>query len=220
MNAAKTVRGRTVRTCGAAAALAVAGALAFGACGGSSGSTSSSTPASSGTSSSAAPGGTPAGSVGASGDGSGAGPKTSLGKAGAAAVKKVAGGTLISIELERHGTVWEAQVAAKDGTEHKVNVSASTGSVTSTHAEHEGAADRAKHRTRIADAQVDYADAANKARATVPGGRVTELNLDGYRGRTVWEADVKDRSGVKHEVKLDAANGDVLVDHPSTGDDD
>lgn len=217
MSAADTVRGRTVRTCGTAVALAAAGVLALGACGGSSGpGASSSAPSSS----------APAGSTGAAGNGAGSGAgqgggqSAGLEKAGAAAVAKVAGGTLVSIELERHGTVWEAQVVSRDGAEHEMDVSAATGAVTSAHAKREGAADRAKHRTRIADAKVDYADAAKKIRATVRDGRITELNLDGYHGGTVWEADVDDHAGVRHEVKLNAANGAVLADHTSTGDDD
>ena len=43
----------------------------------------------------------------------------------------------------------------------------------------------------------------------VPGGRITELNLDDEAGRTVWEADVFDESQVKHEVAIDAVSGEV-----------
>lgn len=47
--------------------------------------------------------------------------------------------------------------------------------------------------------------------AEVPGGAVTELDLDSANGTTVWEAEVIDESGTKHEVTVDAATGTVLA---------
>jgi uncharacterized membrane protein YkoI len=47
-------------------------------------------------------------------------------------------------------------------------------------------------------------------RSQVDGGTVVELNLDDHNGRTVWEADVNDASGAKHEVTIDASTGDPV----------
>lgn len=134
-----------------------------------------------------------------------------LGRAGGTAVAAVPGSTLVSIESEHDGT-WEAQVVTADGAEHHVDVTADGSTVVGTpRLDDEDEADRAKHRERIQAAVLDYAAAADAVRAEVPGGAVTELNLDADNGTTVWEADVIDGSGTKHEVTIDAATGEVLA---------
>ncbi|QCQ92068.1 PepSY domain-containing protein [Rhodococcus sp. SGAir0479] len=158
------------------------------------------------TSPSPSPSSTPAGATGApSPDGQ------ALGRAGAAAVAAVPGGTLVSIETEHDGT-WEAQVVTPDGVEHHVDVSPDGATVLGApRVDEEDESDRAKHRERVQAAVLDYAAAADAVRAEVPGGAVTELDLDSDNGVTVWEADVIDGSGTKHEVTIDAATGQVLA---------
>lgn len=171
--------------------------LALGACGG--GNENGSAPsAPSGGAASTAPSAARTGSAAA------------LKHAGATAEKRVDGGTLVSIERESGGAVWETQVVAPDGKEHELDVAASGGTVRSAHVKKESAAKRAEHRKRVAAAKVGYATAADTMSGAVPGGSVTELNLDDRRGTTVWEGDVR-TGGAKHEVKLDAASGAVLV---------
>jgi uncharacterized membrane protein YkoI len=179
----------------AAVAATVGAVFVLGACGGGGGSAESS-PASSAASGAPSP--------------AEMGPGVPLEKAGATAEKRVDRGTLTSIELENGAASWEAQVVAPDGTEHEINVATSSGKVTSAHVKKESAADRAKHRTRVAAAKLDYAAAARKMRGAVPGGKITELNLDDHRGTTVWEGDVR-AGNVKHEVTLDAASGAVIA---------
>jgi uncharacterized membrane protein YkoI len=48
--------------------------------------------------------------------------------------------------------------------------------------------------------------------AAVPGGRVTGVDLAEESGRVVWEGDVLDRARNRHEVRIDAVSGAVLVD--------
>ncbi|WP_067177280.1 PepSY domain-containing protein [Microtetraspora niveoalba] len=132
-----------------------------------------------------------------------------LRQAAAAALRAVPGSTLISIETEENGRLWEAQVVDRDGTEHQMDVESGRVVVGPT-IKPEDAHDKAKHRARVAAAKLDYAAAADKILATVPGGRITELNLDTERGRTVWESDVITPDGVKHEVTVDAASGAVV----------
>lgn len=139
-------------------------------------------------------------------------------RAGATAEHAVAYSTLISIETEAGGKQWKAQVVTGDGTEHEVRVSRSGDNVvTGPTTKHEGAQDKAQHRRRVNAAKLNYRQATHKIAAAVSGGRITELNLDTYRGTTVWEADVI-ASGTKHSVKLDAKTGKVLVD--KTGEQD
>lgn len=183
----------------AAVAVTAGAVLVLGGCGGGGG-TAASTPA-----------GSPA-SGPASGTPSAAEmrPGVTLEDAGATAEKRVAGGTLVSIEREDGDAVWETQVVATDGTEHEIDVATSGGKVTSARVKKESAAKRAEHRTRVVAAKLTYAAAAAKMRAAVPNGAITELNLDDHRGTTVWEGDVR-AGDVKHEVKLNAASGAVVT---------
>ncbi|NUT44062.1 MAG: PepSY domain-containing protein, partial [Thermoactinospora sp.] len=125
-----------------------------------------------------------------------------------AAIAAVPGSKLISIETEENGKLWEIQVVGADGTEHEMDVQ--NGKVVSgPTTKEEDADDKAKHRARIAAAKLDYAQAADKIAAAVPEGRITELNLDTEKGKTVWEADVMTPDGTKHEVAVDAGTGTV-----------
>lgn len=197
----------------APAALGAAAVLALGACGGGTSPTASASAAR-----------TPAGPAS-----SGPGARTpqaemrapaTLEKAGATAAGRVPGGTLVSIELEENGTVWETEVVAADGTEHAIDVHTRDGSVGASHVKRESAAKHAEHRQRVRAAKIDYRAAAAKARAAVRDGKITELNLDDHRGTTVWESDVTDTSGTKHEVRIDAASGALLANRTASGDDD
>lgn len=133
-----------------------------------------------------------------------------LERAGATAVAAVPGSVLVSIESE-HDQTWEAQVVTPDGVEHHVDVTSDGSSVVGTpRIDDQDDADRAKHRDRVQAATLDYTAATAALLTEVPGGSVTELNLDSDNGTTVWEADVIDGSGTKHEVTIDAATGTVL----------
>ncbi|GAA3558920.1 hypothetical protein GCM10022419_044370 [Nonomuraea rosea] len=146
----------------------------------------------------ATPTGSPSGRAGA-GD---------LRTAAQAALGAVPGSTLISIETEENGRLWEVQVVGQDGTEHQMDVESGK-VVNGPTTEIEDAADKAKHQARVSAAKLDYAQAADKIAAAVPEGRITELNLDGEQGRTVWESDVVTPDGTKHEVTVDATSGTV-----------
>jgi len=194
----------------AAIAVAAGAVLVLGGCGGGGGTAA-------GASSSAPASGTPAGTPSGTSSGQEMSPVVTLEDAGATAVKRVSGGTLVSIELEDGGAVWETQVVAADGTEHAIDVATSGGKVTSAHVKQESAAKRAEHRKRVSAAKLGYAAAAGKMRAAVPGGKITELNLDDHRGTTVWEGDVH-AGNVKHEVRLNAASGTIITNRTASGD--
>ncbi|MFC4377684.1 PepSY domain-containing protein [Nocardia halotolerans] len=131
--------------------------------------------------------------------------------AGRTALAAVQDSTLISIETERDRG-WEVQVVTGDGVEHELEVSGDGNTVVlGPTAKNEDESDRAEHRDRIGAARVDYQAAADTVLEEVPGGTITELNLDGDNGTTVWEADVIDSSRVKHEVTIDAESGEVVA---------
>lgn len=135
-----------------------------------------------------------------------------LRQAGEAALKAVPDSTLISIESEENGRLWEVQVVAADGTEHELDVEAGTGKVIGKpRVEAEDAGDKAEHKRRVEEAKIGYLQAAEKIEAQVPGGRITELSLDGHNGKTVWKGDVVDSSRTKRFIMIDAGDGKILV---------
>lgn len=131
--------------------------------------------------------------------------------AGETAQAAVVGATVIAIETERDKTGWKVQVVSGDGTEHQVGVSADGTSVVSgPSVESETAQDKARHRSRVKAAKLDYRQAVSAVTVAVPG-RVTELNLGSHIGITVWEADVTDSDNTEHTVRIDAASGGVVT---------
>jgi uncharacterized membrane protein YkoI len=139
-------------------------------------------------------------------------------RAGALAEREVPHSTLSSIEAEGSGSRWEAQVLTPKGAEHTMVVSRhGTRILSGPTTTSESASDRAKHRRRLQDARLDYRQAAERATGAVPMGRITELDLDTYRGQTVWEAEVSPGAGPQHSLKIDARTGDVLANEIGTG---
>ncbi|MEU4577704.1 PepSY domain-containing protein [Nonomuraea sp. ATR24] len=133
-----------------------------------------------------------------------------LKKAAEAALAAVPNSTLISIESEEGGKLWEVQVVDNTGAEQQMDVDGASGQVVNgPTAEESDAEDKQKHLERVKAAKLTYAQAADKIAASVPQGRITELNLDSSNGKTVWESDVVTPNGTKHEVTVDAATGDV-----------
>jgi uncharacterized membrane protein YkoI len=193
----------SIRILAVAAAASLSLPLSLSACGGD-GEPSSSAP-STGTPHSSSPPASP----GTASPGTGAPASGALDKAAATALKEVPDSTVISIETE--GTGWEVQTVTSDGTEHELMVSGDGGMVVRQDTEQEDAADKAEHRERVKAATLDYKEAAEKMRSAVPDARITELNLDTWRGTTVWEGDMTGSGGTKHEVKIDAASGQVLL---------
>ncbi|MCJ1713314.1 PepSY domain-containing protein [Curtobacterium sp. VKM Ac-2922] len=138
--------------------------------------------------------------------------------AAATARKAVGSGTVVSIEQERNGSAWEVLVVAEDGTEREVHTDAAgTGA--------EGAPrtdgtdpDDVEENQRIVDAaELDVAEAADRLTGAVAGS-VTELGLDDHAGTVVWEGDVRDASGTKHSIRIDAGSGDVVTNTVDTDD--
>ena len=143
----------------------------------------------------------------------------SLEDAGDAALKEVPDSTVISLETENNETQWEVQVVTSDGTEHEVIISAEDGSVVgSPTEENDDAQDKKKHQQRVDAATVDFKEAAAKFRDAVPEARITELGLDDEHGTTVWEGDLIDGDGAKHEVQIDAGSGDVITNSQDSDD--
>ncbi|GAA2656924.1 hypothetical protein GCM10010412_027240 [Nonomuraea recticatena] len=146
-------------------------------------------------------------SPGEASPGAGAG---DLQKAGSAATEAIEGGTIISIEAEDDGRLWEVHVVGSDGVEQQLDVDAESGDVVSgPTAEDDDAGDKARLMALVKGAELSYEEAAEKVATAVPGGKITELSLDRHQGKVVWEADVMGSDGTKQEVRVDAKDGTV-----------
>ncbi|MEU6710947.1 PepSY domain-containing protein [Nonomuraea sp. NPDC046802] len=162
------------------------------------------------------PGGTPPGSPTGSPPGSpGQAGATQLRQAAQAALSAVPNSKIILIKSEAEGRRWEVRVVGEDGTEHQMDVESGK-VVRGPSTEESDEAEKAKHRELVKAAKLDYSQAADKILAAVPGGRITELNLDNEQGKTVWEADVLTANGAKQEVAVDAVTGEVTRSSATT----
>jgi len=78
----------------------------------------------------------------------------------------------------------------------------------------------AKTNPLLKDARITEAVARQTALTKVPGGKVTESELEKEDGKLVWSFDIKvaGKSGIE-EVQVDAITGDVVaVEHESPDD--
>ena len=128
----------------------------------------------------------------------------------ALAKREVGEGTVVSVQDESAGTEWDVLVVLTDGTEQEVHLSDAGAVLAGPSEDATDANAESANRAQVAAATVTLATAAKKAAASVSGGRVTAIALDEYQDRVVWRADVL-ANGVRHDVRLDAVNGAVLM---------
>ncbi|MBA8991634.1 putative membrane protein YkoI [Curtobacterium pusillum] len=126
--------------------------------------------------------------------------------------KAVGSGTVISVEQEQNGSAYEVLVVTDDGSEHEVHTNAAGTAVSgSPRAKTSDADDRAENERFLAAADLGVSDAARRFE-DLHAGTITELGLDDHLGKVVWEGDVRDSSGTKHSVRIDAGSGEVVTD--------
>ncbi|SFF67738.1 PepSY domain-containing protein [Curtobacterium sp. YR515] len=208
MNTLRTTTARSTRRFAGIAALPLVASLALVGC-----STAQSDGASSTTSSSSSSGSASGGATAAS-----ATSNDALRAAVATARDAVGSGTVISVEQEQNGTAYEVLVVTDDGTEHEVHTNeAGTAVSGSPRTETSDADDRAENERFTAAADLTVDDAVGRFE-DLHAGTITELGLDDHLGKVVWEGDVRDASGTKHSVRLDAGTGKVVTDEVDTDD--
>ncbi|MBT2227585.1 PepSY domain-containing protein [Nonomuraea sp. NEAU-A123] len=136
-----------------------------------------------------------------------------LEEVGQAALKAVPGSTLVSMESEENGSLWEVRVVDAKGTEHQMDIKSDPAKVVSgPSAQDDDSDDQAEYLGQIKATKLDYQQAADKIAKAVPGGRITELNLDSHRDKIVWEVDVVTSDGNKQNMMVDATDGTVTKD--------
>lgn len=144
-------------------------------------------------------------------------PVTPLVAAARLAKAQVPDTTVVNVDQERNGTVWEVDLVSPDGTEHEVTTSADgTQVVSGPRTKSTDEEDRAEHRREVAADKIGYERAAGIVLDVVPNATITELDLDTYQGLTVWEAEVRTADGTKRDVKVGAGTGEVVVNRVDT----
>ncbi len=141
-------------------------------------------------------------------------------KAATAAEGKVSGGKLVSAELKRTREgrpEWATEVAAVDGTVHKVTVDAVGGRAAAPRADSDqDAEDKKKLAARLAKAEMNWEKAATTATGR-KNGTVTAVELDDddkAGGKLVWKVDVVTPGNWdKTTYDVDAADGKVVREH-------
>lgn len=132
-------------------------------------------------------------------------------RAAATALRTAPGTALTSIETEGGG--WEVGLVGDDGTEREILVDGAGTRVVRNELEQDEGDERDEgdeDLARVREAKLDHRDAADAIRASVPGARITELNLDARGGTVVWESDVIGPGGARYAPEIDARTGRVL----------
>lgn len=127
------------------------------------------------------------------------------------AARSAGGGTVTSIESESDGTEWDVRVVADDGSVREVHLSSAGAVLAGPSADTTTADEQSANRAIVAATSVGLSAAQKRMVAVVPGGRVTAIELDDFQDRVVWQGDVLDGSGVRHDVRIDAVNGAVVM---------
>lgn len=141
------------------------------------------------------------------------GDTASLEKAGAAAVNSVQGSTILSVQAENDGKIWEIQLAGPDGTEHVLEVDAAGTAIAEPRVKDTGSGEKARVVALVKDAKQTFKDAVEKVSAAVPQGAITHMSLDRYSDNNalVWDVDVMGPGGTWHGVKVNAEDGTVTT---------
>ncbi|MBW4042110.1 MAG: hypothetical protein HIU86_08275 [Acidobacteria bacterium] len=128
----------------------------------------------------------------------------------ALAKRDVGEGTVVSVEDESLGTEWDVRVVVADGSVQEMHV-ADDGAVLAGPSEDPTDANaQSANRAQVAATSITLPAAQQRMLAAVAGGVVTAIELGTYQDRVVWRGDVL-VGGVRHDVRIDAVNGSVLL---------
>jgi uncharacterized membrane protein YkoI len=123
------------------------------------------------------------------------------------ATAAVNGGRVFDMDLdnERGGLVWELDVASS-GKAYDVKIDARTGKVVKL--KRDRTPDRGVKLLKVA--KVRATKAARTATAAVKPADLRALELDRWRRKVVWEAELVTANGTEYDVKINARTGKVV----------
>jgi uncharacterized membrane protein YkoI len=131
------------------------------------------------------------------------------------ALREVGEGTVVSVEDEADGAEWDVRVVLDDGTAREVHLADDGTVLAGPSDDTTDANEQSQNRAQVAAATIGLAGAQKRMLAAVPGGRVTAIELDDDQDRVVWQGDVL-ADGVRHDVRIDAVNGSVVLNRADT----
>ena len=123
------------------------------------------------------------------------------------ATAAVDGGRVFDMELdrERGRLLWEVDVASS-GKDHDVKLNARSGKVVRVKVDR--TPDQGMRLLKVA--KVRAAKAVRTATAAVKRADLQAIELERWRGRVVWEAELTTASGTEYDVKVNARSGKVV----------
>ncbi|MFC4118563.1 PepSY domain-containing protein [Nonomuraea zeae] len=138
------------------------------------------------------------------------GDAVSLEKVSAAATNAVKDSTVLSVQSENGGQIWEVQLAGSDGTERVLEVDASGKVVSGPRVKDTGKEEKSRVVGIAKDAKVTFKEAVEKVASSVPQGKIIHMSLDRHDNNLlVWDVDVVTSDGAWQGVKVDAKTGTV-----------
>jgi hypothetical protein len=142
-----------------------------------------------------------------------AAPGPAVSEIAALAQREVGEGTVTAVEDESDGSEWDVRVVLLDGAVRELHLAADGTVLAGPSADTTDANEESENRALVAAASVGLPSAQRRMLATVPGGRITAIELDDDEDRVVWRGDVL-ADGVRHDVRIDAVNGSVVLSKP------
>lgn len=128
----------------------------------------------------------------------------------ALALREVGEGTVVSVEDEANGTEWDVRVVLDDGSVREVHLGADGAVLAGPSSDTTTPDEQSGNRAQVAAAAITLESAQKRMLASASGGTVTAIELDDYQSRVDWRGDVL-VDGVRHDVRIDAVNGSVLL---------
>lgn len=128
----------------------------------------------------------------------------------ALALREVGEGKVVSVEDEADGTEWDVRVVLDDGSVREAHLAADGTVLAGPSSDTTTPDEQSANRAQVAAAAISLESAQKRMLAAASGGTVTAIELDAYQSRVVWRGDVL-VDGVRHDVRIDAVNGSVLL---------
>ncbi|MBO3749082.1 PepSY domain-containing protein [Streptosporangiaceae bacterium NEAU-GS5] len=152
----------------------------------------------------------PSSSDGMQSGGADSGDMASLDKVVAAATGAVQGSSVLSVQAENNGQMWEVQLAAPDGTEQLLEVDASGKVLSEPRAKDTGPEEKARVMSIVKDAKLTFQEAMKKVSKEAPNSKITHMSLDKYGDNLlIWDVDVVGQDGNWQALKINAKDGTV-----------
>jgi uncharacterized membrane protein YkoI len=137
--------------------------------------------------------------------------RTSPEKAEEIAIKRVGGGTVVEIDLERKNQIFRYEVEIKhEGRKYEIKIDAITGEIIKfKDSIHKKTSAQSHTGSLTQSVKITFAQAEEIALKRANGGTVMEVKLGSNYQQITYEVEVR-HEGRKFEIKIDAKTGEIL----------